>query len=244
MFSLFFRGFTHVAKDIAMALSPVAVMFLFAQIFILKLSKKQVIRIVKGIFIAFLGLILFLQGVNMGFMPVGNLLGRNFGAIQHNWVLIPLGLLLGFSVILAEPAVSVLNDQIERVSGGYINKRVMSFTLCLGTAVAVALSMLRVIAGISLWYFLVPGYAAALFLAKYSNPVFTAIAFDSGGVATGPMTVTFILSMTVGVATQLEHRNPLMDGFGTVALVALTPVLSVLILGFIYAKKEKANAHE
>lgn len=118
------------------------------------------------------------------------------------------------------------------------------FTSCLGTAVAVALSMLRVIAGISLWYFLVPGYAVALFLAKYSNPVFTAIAFDSGGVATGPMTVTFILSMTVGVATQLEHRNPLMDGFGTVALVALTPVLSVLILGFIYAKKEKANAHE
>lgn len=244
MIKLLFNGFTEIIMDVVLALAPVVVVFLLSQIFILKLPARQFIRIMKGILIAFFGLIFFLQGVNIGFMPVGNLMGMAFGALEYNWILIPIGALLGFAVILAEPAVRVLNDEIEKVSGGHINKKVMLFTLCVGVAIAVALSMVRVLTGISLWYFLIPGYVIALILAKYSKPVFTAIAFDSGGVATGPMTVTFILSMTVGAATQLEGRDPLMDGFGTVALVALMPILSVLILGFLYSRKEKINECE
>ncbi|MGE5551736.1 MAG: DUF1538 domain-containing protein [Bacteroidota bacterium] len=238
MISLFFRGFTHIIRDVALALSPVVVLFLLAQVFILRLPKKQITRIIKGVLIAFLGLVLFLQGVTTGYMPAGQLAGKVLGGLEHNWILIPVGFLIGFMVILAEPAVLVLNDQIEKVSGGYINKKIMTFTLCIGVAVAVALSMWRVLAGISLWFFILPGYAIAFLLSRFSKPDFTAIAFDSGGVATGPMTVTFILSMTVGVATQLEGRDPLMDGFGTVSLVALTPILAVLILGFIYSRKE------
>lgn len=228
-------------RDVLFALIPLLIVFIVSQVFILKLPKKQVVRIFKGTLIAFIGLTLFLQGVHVGFMPVGELMGIALGARQYNWILVPIGFLLGFTATLAEPAVRILNDEIEKVSGGHINKTVMLYTLSTGVAISVSLSMLRVLTGISLWYFIIPGYVIALLLARYVKPIFTAIAFDSGGVATGPMTVTFILSMTVGVAKVLEHRNPLLDGFGMVSLVALTPILSVLILGFLYARREKTN---
>ena len=155
--------------------------------------------------------------------------------------MIPIGFLLGFTVTLAEPAVRILNSQVEKVSGGYINKTVMLYTLSIGVGISVALSMVRVIWGISLWYFVVPGYIIALILTRYISSEFVAIAFDAGGVATGPMTVTFILSMTVGVAKVIDGRNPLMDGFGMVSLVAMTPILAVLILGALYNRKGKKN---
>ncbi len=236
-----FRDFQIVIKDVAIALSPIIIVFIFFQVFILKLPKRQVIRIAKGIILIFAGLILFLQGVHIGFSPLGELMGKSIGSLDSNWVLIPIGFLLGFAVILAEPAVRVLITEVEKTSGGHINKNIILYTLCIGVAISVSLSMVRVLTGISLWFFIVPGYIIALLLTRYVSSEFVAIAFDAGGAATGPMTVTFILSMTVGVAKQLEGRNPLLDGFGMISLVAMTPILTILILGFIYGRKEKIN---
>jgi len=236
-----FEGFKDRVIEVLIALTPIVLVFIISQIFLLKLPKRQIIKITKGILITFIGLVLFLQGVHVAFIPVGELMGIALGALDYNWILIPIGFILGFSVIMAEPAVRVLNDEIENVTGGHINKNVLLITVCLGVAVSVALSMLRVLKGISLWYFILPGYVIALILTKFVSPTFTAIAFDCGGAATGPMTVSFILSMTVGVAKVLEGRNPLLDGFGMVSLVAMAPILSVQILGFIYGRKEKLD---
>jgi hypothetical protein len=152
---------------------------------------------------------------------------------------VPIGFLLGFAVIMAEPAVRVLITEVEKSSGGHINKNILLYALCVGVAFSVSLSMIRVLTGISIWYFIVPGYLIALLLMRYVSSEFVAVAFDAGGAATGPMTVTFILSMTVGVAKQLENRDPLLDGFGMVSLVALAPILSILILGFLYHRRQK-----
>lgn len=244
IFSELFEGFGEVIIDVIIALMPIAVVFVLFQVFILKIPKKQIIKIIKGMIITFIGLTLFLQGVNAGFMPIGELMGMKIGAMEYNWVLIPIGFILGFVVIMAEPAVHVLIDQVEEASGGHVNKMVMQYTLCLGVAVAVALAMARVLYGISLWYFIAPGYLTALILTMKSKPEFIPIAFDAGGAATGPMTVTLILSMVVGVAKQLEGRNPLLDGFGMISLVALAPILAILVLGFLYGRKEKKSNAE
>ena len=244
MISTFFHGFTTIIKEVTFALAPLTVVFLLLQVFLLKLPKSQLKKILSGIMLTFIGLALFLQGVKIGFLPTGDLMGIKIGSLDYNWILIPIGFLLGFTVTLAEPAVRILNTQVEKVSGGYINKTVMLYTLSIGVGISVALSMVRVIWGISLWYFVVPGYIIALVLTRYISSEFVAIAFDAGGVATGPMTVTFILSMTVGVAKVLDGRNPLIDGFGMVSLVAMTPILAVLILGALYNRKGKGNESE
>ena len=241
MINALFKGFGHIITDVAIALAPIVIVFVFFQLFMLKLPKRQVIKIIKGMVLTFIGLTFFLQGVHIGFMPVGEMMGMTIGALDYNWILIPIGFVLGFAVIMAEPAVQVLVDEVEKASGGHVNKKVMLYTLCTGVAISVALAMVRVLTGISLWYFLVPGYIIALLLTRFVSSEFTAIAFDAGGAATGPMTVTFILSMIVGVAKQIEGRNPLIDGFGMVSLVALTPILSILVLGFLYGRKERSN---
>jgi hypothetical protein len=241
MISAMFKDFHIVLKDVAIALAPLVAVFAFFQLFMLKLPKRQVIKIIKGVILTFIGLALFMQGVHIGFMPVGELMGMAIASLEYNWILIPIGFLLGFAVIMAEPAVRVLTLEVEKASSGHVNRNIMLYTLCIGVAISVALSMLKVLTGISLWFFLVPGYIIALLLTRFVSSDFTAIAFDAGGAATGPMTVTFILSMTVGVAKQLEDRNPLTDGFGMVSLVALTPILLILILGFLYGRKEKKN---
>jgi len=241
MISMMFKDFDLVLKEVAIALTPLVAVFVFCQIFMLKLPKRQVIKIIKGVILTFIGLALFLQGVEIGFMPMGELMGIALASLENNWILIPIGFLLGFAVIMAEPAVRVLTIEVEKASSGHVNRNIMLYTLCIGVAISVALSMVRVLTGISLWYFIVPGYIISLLLTRFVSSDFTAIAFDAGGAATGPMTVTFILSMTVGVAKQLENRNPLTDGFGMVSLVAMTPIVLILILGFLYGRKEKKN---
>lgn len=236
-----FHGFGNTFIEVAIALTPLFVTFLLFQIFQLKLPRKKVGNIIKGFILTFIGLAFFLQGVHIGFLPAGEKMGIILGDHSHNWILIPIGLALGFVATFAEPAVRILNQQVDKVSTGSIPEKVMLYTVSIGVAVSVALSMLRVIAGIPLWYFVIPGYLLAFILTRYTKKSFTAIAFDSGGVATGPMTVTFILSMVVGVATVLEDRNPLLEGFGMISLVALAPILSVLILGIMYSRKEKEN---
>lgn len=168
-------------------------------------------------------------------------MGRSLGALEYRWILIPIGFILGFFAVYAEPAVKVLIEQVEKVSAGYIPEKLLLYTLSFGVGISIALSMVRIIYGFSLWYFIVPGYIIALIMIRYSSKTFTSIAFDSGGVSTGPMTATFILAMFVGIATQIDGRDPLLDGFGMVALVALAPILSVLTLGILYSRKEKGQ---
>lgn len=239
-----FAGFGHVLLEVALALLPLTVLFIFLQTWLLKFPREKVVAIVKGLFLTLIGLALFLQGVYVGFLPVGEVIGKTLGGLQHKWIIIPVGFLLGFVAVFAEPAVRVLNFEVEKASGGYIPQQLMLYTLSAGVAVSVALSMARILYGFPLLYVIIPGYVLAFIMAHYSTPSFVAVAFDSGGVATGPMTVTFILTMALGVAAAIEGRNPLTDGFGMIALVALSPILAVLLLGLLYRRKEKQIERE
>jgi len=236
-----FSGFGTVISEVALALIPLVLFFLFFQLWMLKLPWKKVRDIVAGLIFAFAGLALFLQGVHVGFLPVGREIGDIVGDWENQWILIPVGFMLGFVATFAEPAVKVLNHEVDKVSGGYIPKKLMLYTLSIGVAISIAVAMARIIYGIPLWYFIGPGYAIALTLTLFSTETFTSIAFDAGGVATGPMTVTFILAIALGFAETLEDRDPLLDGFGMIALVALAPILTVLILGLLYKLKERKS---
>ncbi|GAA5346282.1 DUF1538 domain-containing protein [Planifilum fimeticola] len=233
------EGFGEVLWEVAMALFPMLIFFLFFHFFFLKLPKKKLKDIFVGMVLTFLGLALFLQGVHVGFMPAGEAMGQILVEKSARWIVIPIGFILGFLAIFAEPAVRVLNQEVEKVSGGYIPAKVLLYTLSIGVAISVALAMLRILWDISLWYLVIPGYVIAFLIAFRSKKDFVSIAFDAGGAATGPMTVTFILSIAIGFASGMEGRDPLMDGFGMVALVALTPILTVLVLGLLYGRKEK-----
>ena len=236
-----FYGFSDVLSEVAIALVPLVLFFLFFQIWMLKLPWKKVSDIVVGLVLAFAGLALFLQGVHVGFLPVGREIGDIVADWENTWVLIPVGFMLGFVATFAEPAVKVLNHEVDKVSGGYIPKKLMLYTLSTGVAISIALAMARIIYGIPLWYFIGPGYAIALFIMLFSTETFTAIAFDAGGVATGPMTVTFILAIALGFAEAMDGRDPLIDGFGMIALVALAPIMTVLVLGLLYQIKESQS---
>lgn len=225
----------------AFALAPLVLVIIVFQFLLLKLALVQLKKIFTGITLSFLGLALFLQGVRVGFLPVAGMLGEQLGGMKHIWLAIPVGILLGFVATIAEPAVRILNYEVEKVSGGFITQTVMLVTISLGVAFSVGIAMARVIYGIPLIWILLPGYVLALLLAKFSPPNFVPVAFDSGGVATGPMTVTFLMAMTVGVASGIEGRDPLLDGFGMISLVALAPILSVLILGIIFGGRDFNN---
>lgn len=236
-----FKNIQHTLWEVFVALLPLIIVFMLFQKYKLKLPKRKVISISKGMFLVFLGLTFFLQGVHIGFFSAGEILGENIAMLDFNWILIPIGFLLGFASTMAEPAIRILNNEVEKVSGGHISKNIMLYTICIGVSFSVALSMFKIIYGIPLWFFLLPGYIIAIILTRYVSKEFVAIAFDSGGVATGPMIVTFVMSMSVGVASTIPNRDPLLDGFGLVSLVALTPILAVLVLGFLYDRKEKEH---
>lgn len=244
MITSFFTGFGQILKEVAIALTPIFIIVCCFQWFVFRMEREAFLNIVKGFLFTFIGITLFLQGVYGGFMPVGHKLGNVLGAFSNNWILIPIGFLLGFVAILAEPAVHVMNDEVEKVSGGHIPQRIMLYSISLGVALSVALAMARILYGIPLHYILIPGYLLVFFMMRYTNETFIAVAFDSGGVATGPMTVSFILAMAIGVATAIEGRNPVQEGFGLIALVALAPILTVLTLGFIYARLNKETEKE
>lgn len=234
-----FQGFGQTVGEVAIALLPLIILFAIFQLLFLKLSMRKLLDLAIGILLTFLGLSFFLQGVHIGFLPIGEQIGKSLGAINYTWLLIPIGFVLGFFATYAEPAVRVLIQQVEKASSGYIPEKILLYTVSIGVGLSVALSMIRILAGFTIWIFVLPGYILALVMVKYSSKTFTSIAFDSGGVATGPMTATFILAMFVGIASVTEGRDPLLDGFGMVALVALAPILSVLTLGILYNRKEK-----
>ncbi len=238
-FYAIFHGFDEVLSEVLMAMSPVLVLFLFF-LLVFKLPKKMLINLLQGVLFAFVGLTLFLQGVHVGFLPVGNEMGAILGGLPHRWVLIPLGFILGFVATLAEPAVRILSNQVEISSSGSIKSNTILYTLCLAVGIFIALGMTRIVYGIPFYYIIIPGYLLAIILMIFSKPSFTSIAFDSGGVATGPMTVTFIMAMAVGAADRIEGRDAVIDGFGLIALVALAPIIMVMLLGFLYPDDEES----
>lgn len=204
------------------------------------MKSREKRRYVVGFIYAFLGLIFFFVGVNGGFMRVGNLIGSYLVSHYQHTVLILVGLVVGITTILAEPAVYVLTKQIEDVTSGYIKRGIVLFALSSGVGIAVALSMLRIVVpAIQLWHYLLPGYLIALSLMAFVSPMFVAIAFDAGGVATGPMTATFILAFTHGAANQFPTASLLVDGFGMISMVALMPIISLQILGLVFKMKSK-----
>ncbi|SDG71624.1 Protein of unknown function [Planococcus glaciei] len=239
-----FDGFLDILTEVGMALVPLFIFFALFQVFMLKLPRQRVFQILLGFILTFFGLSFFLQGVHVGFFPIGQMMGESLGEMPYPWIIIPIGFVLGFVATFAEPAVSIMIDEVDRVTGGYISAKLMLYTVSTGVGISVALSMVRILFGIPLWYFIIPGYLLAFVLVFFSQAIFIAIAFDSGGVSTGPMTVTFISAMAVGVASVTEGRDPLVDGFGLIALVALTPILAVLILGLIFTRKGGAENDE
>ena len=234
----FVSALPQYTKEVLVSILPVAGVFMLFQIFTHNYRKRQVLRMCVGFVYTIIGLILFLTGVNVGFAPVGNLLGSSLGESTLKWTLIPIGMLVGYFIVKAEPAVQVLNNQVEDITGGMVSHRMMNSALSIGVASAVALSMVRVLTGLNIYLILIPGYAAALILSRFVPPIFVGIAFDSGGVASGPMTSTFLLPLAMGACTGVGG-NVVTDAFGVVALVALSPLITIQIMGLIYAHKSK-----
>ncbi len=223
----------HTAKEVAIALGLIVLFFLLCQIFVLKLPKRHLVRIGLGVVFTYVGLVLFLTGVNVGFMPIGYKIGLAVSGAVGRWVLVGLGLLIGILVVLAEPAIHVLNQQVEDVTNGYVTKRSMMLGLCIGVGAAIALSVIRIVFDFSLAYYIIPGYFISLALSLFVPPVYTAIAFDSGGVASGPMTSGFILPFAIGICVGLQGPDAVLrDAFGVVALVAMAPLITIQLLGF------------
>ena len=233
----YLRAIPEYMGEVALALAPIVGFFLLFQVFALHLRRVPFLKIIIGLVYTYVGLVLFLVGVNVGFSSLGTILGAQL-AIQSPWLLVPIAMVMGWFIISAEPAVHVLNTQVEEMTDGAITRRAMMYTLSIGMAFSVGLAMTRVITGISIWYLLVPGYALALGLSFFVPPVFTAVAFDSGGVASGPMTATFLLPLAMG-ACQAVGGNILTDAFGIVAMVAMTPLIAVQIMGLVYTIRQK-----
>ena len=236
LWQLFLEGFPTYMEEVAICLAPIAAFFAVFQVISLKLQRKKVLKIVVGILYTDLGLVLFLTGVNVGFMPAGSYLGSQIAGLDYNWILIPIGMLMGWFIVQAEPAVHVLNKQVEEITSGAIPGKAMSTSLSVGVAVSIGLAMVRVMTGISIYVFLVPGYLAAIVMSFFVPRIFTAIAFDSGGVASGPMTATFLLPFAMGACEALGG-NVVTDAFGVVAMVAMTPLLTIQLLGLLYQSR-------
>ncbi len=227
-------------EEVLMSMLPVVVVFIIFQLLSRLFRKRQLLRVSVGLFYTFIGLVLFLTGVNVGFAPVGNLLGMYLGQSAFKWLLVPIGALVGYFIVKAEPAVQVLNNQVDQITGGFISAKTMNTALSIGVSGAVVLSMCRVLTGVDIYYILIPGYIIALALSFFVPPVFVGIAFDSGGVASGPMTSTFLLPLAMGACAGVGG-NVIRDAFGAVALVALSPLLTIQLMGLIFKLKSKVK---
>ena len=227
-------------KEVLIALMPVIVFFLVFQLVSFKLNKRDFLKIMIGILITFVGLVLFLAGANVGFMPAGYFLGALLSALPQNWIIIPIAMLIGYFIVSAEPAVHVLNKQVEEVSAGTIPYKAMKSSLSIGMCIAMGLSMIRMLFNIPVLYFLVPGYVAALTITFFVPKIFTAIAFDSGGAVSGPLTATFLLPFAIGICSSLAGRT-IIDAFGIVAMVAMTPLITIQVMGLVYKLRLRAK---
>ena len=237
----FLMALPQYAEEVLLCMLPVIGVLIVFQLLTRTYRKRQLLRMSMGFLYTILGLILFLTGVNVGFAPVGSLLGGGLGESAFRWALVPIGIVIGYYIVKAEPAVQLLNEQVEDITGGMISRGMMNVTLSAGVAGAVALSMVRVLTGIDIYWILIPGYVLALLLSRKVPQVFVGIAFDSGGVASGPMTSTFLLPLAMGACTAVGG-NVVTGAFGVVALVALAPLITIQIMGLIYVHKSKNAA--
>jgi hypothetical protein len=220
------------------ALLPITILFFIYQFRRFKLPKDELSGIIKGLVFTLLGLTLFLTAVNSGFMDMGRIIGMELAKIG-SWALIGIGFLIGLIVVLVEPAVHVLGEQIEEVTSGHIPLNLIRMTLSIGVGIAIALSMVRIVVPeVKLWYFIVPGFAIAMLLSFISDPVFVGIAYDAGGVASGPMAATFVLAFAQGAASVIDTADVLVDGFGVIAMIAMAPVFSITLLGTVFKHKK------
>lgn len=241
----FFHILGELSRDVLIALAPIIVIFLIFQRISFKLSRNTVRKMITGLVLTFIGLVLFLVGVNAGFMPLGIELGASIAELDSMVYLVGIGFILGLVTILAEPAVYVLTKQIEAVTSGYVKRKVVLITLAIAVGGAVALSMIRIlIPDLQLWHYLLPGYIIAIALTYIVPKLFVGMAFDSGGVASGPMTATFILAFTQGAASKIENADVIIEGFGMIAMVALTPLITLQILGLLFKWKSKKGGLE
>ena len=229
----------RLAWSVALAVLPLAVLFGLFQVLFLQLPRREVSRILSGTLMASAGLFLFLMGVGLGFLPFGRAIGEAVGALPQKWMLVPFGLVLGFVTTWGEPAVRILADQVDEASSGSIRRTIVLWTVCLGVALAVGLGMLRIGYGIPLLYLLVPGYGLVIALLWWSERRFVSIAVDAGGVATGPLANTFLLALAFGASATVGEQDPLVQGLGLVALIALAPVISLMLLGLVVRWKER-----
>ncbi len=213
---------------------PLVLFFLIFQVFWLRLPRAYVASILKGTLLAACGLLLFLQGVQIGLLPFGQVIGQTIGALPQKWSLAPLGFLLGFVTTWGEPSVRILADQVEKASSGAISERAVILTICVSVGMVVGLGAMRIAFDIPLLYILIPGYAFAIVIMWFGDEQFISIAVDASGVATGPMANTFLLAMGLGISSAMVGQDPLIHGLGLMALIALAPIISIIILGFFY----------
>ena len=241
LWALFRSGLPTYIKEIAVSLLPIVALFGLFQLLVLKLSARTLKKIGVGLAYTYVGLVLFLTGANVGFMPAGNYLGQVMAGLPCRWIIVPVGMVIGYFIVKAEPAVYVLNKQVEEITDGAISSSAMGAALSLGVAASIGLAMVRVLTGVSVLWFLIPGYAVAILLSPFVPKIFTAIAFDSGGVASGPMTAAFLLPFAQGACAAVGG-NIVTDAFGVVAMVAMTPLIAIQVLGMIYTARQRSGA--
>lgn len=236
-----FQELPHYMKEVLVSIFPILVVFVvFTAVSHRRrhVRKNQIKQMLIGFGYTFVGLVLFLCGVNVGFSPVGTLLGQELAGLRVRWLLVPIGMLVGYYLVKAEPAIQILNRQVQDVTSGVVSGKSMNYCLSIGVAVSVGLAMMRILTGISIYWIVIPGYCIALVLSRLVPRIFVGIAFDSGGVASGPMTTTFLLPLSIGACEALGG-NLMTDAFGVVALVALTPLIAIQIMGLQYKYKLK-----
>ncbi len=237
---VFLKDLPSYASEVFISILPILAVFVIFQLISRRYKKAQIKKVLVGFIYTCLGLVLFLCGVNVGFAPVGSFIGQALGELSYKWILVPIGALIGYYIVKAEPAIQVLNHQVEGVTNGAISVKTMNTCMSIGVSVSVALAMIRVLSGIPIQWIIIPGYIIALVLSRIVPKIFVGIAFDSGGVASGPMTTTFLLPLSIGACTAVGG-NIMTDAFGVVALVALTPLIAIQIMGIVYQFKTRSE---
>ena len=230
----------HITWESFISLLPIIIVYVLFQIFSFKQKKKKVIDISRGIVLTFIGLVIFLLGINGGFMAVGTQVGIQLASMESNIPVLVVALLLGLTTVLAEPAVHVLTHQVEDVTGGSVNRILVLVFLSVAVGLSIFMSALRILVpGIRLWMYLLPGFGLSVILAYFVPDLFVGMAFDAGGVASGPMTATFSLAFVQGIAAQVPTADLVSDGFGMIAIVAMMPVVAIELLGALYQAKTR-----
>jgi len=235
LYTNYFNAAIPILEEVIVSLLPIIILYIIFILITKTIKKRQFIKVIIGLIITLIGLTMFFIGVNVGYMPIAYLIGINMYS-KSKILLLIIGTIIGFVIVKAEPAVAVLTEQIEKITQGSIKRKTMNNTIAIGVAVAVAISIIRVITGISLVGFLVGGYIIAIVLMVFSPDIFTMVAFDAGGAVTGPMTTTFLLPLIIGIC-YATGGNVLTDAFGLVALVAMSPLLTIQSLGIMYKLK-------